>query len=163
MGVEIQSSEIGGVTYHVAQFGAKKGRQVMVVLSRVLGPALGGAASSQGKGAEATLGMALERASSALTEADFDRLCDTFAEFTTFTREVKASNGTVTATKVPLAPEFDTHFRGRYMAMCEWFAFCVRVNFADFLGGIGSLANRVGLTRTDPATDTAAPATPEGK
>jgi hypothetical protein len=60
--------------------------------------------------------------------AKFLEACKAFAEHTT----LRKSDG-----KEPvLSNVFDEHFSGDYLALVEWFAFCVEHNYANFWTGL---------------------------
>lgn len=125
---------IGATTYTITQLGAKQGRSVMVRLFRILGPAAAGLTS--GEDIEARLGNALTALARSASEDDFNALCDTFAAATKIrkTTETNAGPGHI---DVPLTPDFDNHFAGRYAELLQWFGACIEVNFASFFDGAG--------------------------
>jgi hypothetical protein len=51
----------------------------------------------------------------------------------------------------PMPRHFDDHFAGRYVAMLKWLAFALKVNFADFFDGKGSVAGLVAGLRSQGA------------
>lgn len=122
MPVEVKSKTIGDCTYRVRQLPAIQGRKVLVRLMKMFGPAL----ESIGKNTD--VGSMLASALENLDEEVFDSLCDTFAKHTEF----ELANGNYVGLGEP--GMFDQHFTGKYGPMIQWLAFCVQVNFADFLG-----------------------------
>lgn len=132
--VGVEERKIGENTYAVTQFGAKQGRKVLFRLTKMLGPAMAGLVKGgfSGEG----VASALQTFSESAQEADFDYLCDAFAEVTVVRQPVVSTAGN--EIKVALAKVFDTHFRGHYGNMLLWLAFAVEVNFASFFGEITS-------------------------
>ena len=53
-----------------------------------------------------------------------------------------------------------THFAGRLASMAKWFAFCVEVNFGDFLGLARAMMASAQQRKPAPSADVAATATP---
>lgn len=126
---------IDGDEYEINQLGAIAGRRVLTKLLKLAGPALGALAGA-GKLDEQAIGAALASAAEELDEATLDNLCETFGEHST----VRMGDGR----RPKLEPViFDNHFAGRYLAMSKWLAACLKLNFADFLGGftLGSLSS----------------------
>jgi hypothetical protein len=151
--IQTQTKTIDGHTYDVSQFGARTGLQVAVRVFKVVGPAVASLAVlkdlREGKGPKMTetqvedlLATVLKTVSETAKEEDFLWLADQFASVTKLHGTPdKAGN----VAKVDLAPMFDHHFRGRYMAMFQWFVFAGQVNFASFFDGSGTgAANSAG-------------------
>lgn len=117
---ETRSKEIAGRTYEVTQLGAVAGQKVFVRVLKVLGPAIGA------KDMAALLG--------GIQESDVQALVDAFIPMTHI-----AGVGQLNART------FDDHFAGAYRELFDWLAFCVEVNFGDFLSAPPSgLAASVG-------------------
>lgn len=139
MPVEVKSKQIGDCTYRVRQLPAIQGRKVLVRLMKMFGPAL----ESLGKNTEANIGSMLSGALENLDEEVFESLCDTFAKYTEF----ELPNGNYVG--LGEVGMFDQHFTGKYGQMLQWLAFCVQVNFADFLGVLsGAVKKSVPLAPT---------------
>lgn len=135
---ETVSKSIDGFEYQIQQLGAKQGKTVMARMLRVFAPA-----------AEASDPIA--KLAAALTDAELDFLCDTFAKVTQFSAADKPQ------AVLRLSDFFDDHFAGRYGAMVKWLWACVEVNYGTFLADVGlgpnDLANLMGrataLTQTN--------------
>lgn len=147
--IEKKTKSIGGKNYEVYELGAKKGRQVLTRLLRLLGPALGG--MSEGKGdAEARIASALGKLVESLTDADTDYFCDTFAAVTNVEMEGR----------MPLLSDvFDLHFKADYLNMFKWLAFCFEVNFGSFLAGLGGPGGLAALAGKAAASSSESPKT----
>lgn len=150
MGKKNKEKRIGEVNYRVTQFGALKGRQILVRLFAFLGPAASG--YLKGGLSEEGIAAALTGLSAAVTPEGFDVLCDEFASCTEVVEQ-----STVGPIATPLKAQFDDHFAGRYLEMVLWFAFAVHVNFADFLDvrGLGALLS--GLPGVSPKSESKSP------
>ena len=77
------------------------------------------------------IGEALDGLLTELSPADLKYFSGVFRPRTM----VRGSNGM----EVPLDGIFGEHFAGNYGAWREWVAFCLRENFASFLGGNGAI------------------------
>ena len=127
--------EIRGFSYVVMQLGAGKGREVMLRLAKVTGPAIGAilAAVPGGKlqnilDADVTaLGPAVGKIFESLSAQDLAFFCQTFGETTLVYLEENKHPRVIDV--------FDEHFAGNYLAMLQWLAFAVEVNFSDFFEG----------------------------
>lgn len=124
----VDRKTIGDSTYEVTQFGAKKGRSVLLRAFKMLGPAAGAIAEDQSK-----LANAVDVLARSATEEDLDYLCDECAKCTKLI-QVGTFNGTEKEISQPLSESFDSHFRGRYLEMIQWLVFSLQHNFASFLG-----------------------------
>jgi hypothetical protein len=149
-----ESKVIGGVEYRVTQLGAIMGRAVFLRLVKAIGPVLASLASKEGtlsalvKGGgkvDTTVDFGEILSHLNLSEDDAKYLCDAFAEKTFV---VEAPD------KMPkLSNVFDEHFAGRYAAMGQWIAFCVKLNYADFFSD--SLAEAIKQASANVPTATA--------
>jgi hypothetical protein len=115
---EVVEQTINGFVYKIEKLGAKKGKTVIVGLSRVIGPAL-----------EATDKVA--KLAELLTDAQLDTLCDVFAAQTAFSPESNPE------AEFLLKNEFDRHFSGRYGSMVLWLKACLEANYGNFLQELG--------------------------
>ena|ERR1700682_1471034 len=115
---ETVNKPIDGFEYQIQQLGAKQGKTVMARMLRIFAPA-----------AEASDPVA--RMAAALTDAELDFLCDTFAKSTQFSAAAKPE------AVLRLSDFFDDHFAGRYGAMVKWLWACVEVNYGTFLADVG--------------------------
>jgi hypothetical protein len=134
--LEKLDKEIGGRRYYVTQLGAKKGRQALARLVKVLGPVMAHVVSDAKPGAamrsisgDALKGALLEL-SERISEADLTYFCETFGEYT----EVELEGGKRPRLTMEMQ---DLHFAGKYGEMLQWLAFAAEVNFADFFGALG--------------------------
>lgn len=130
---QTKSKDINGVTYNVTQLGATAARKVLIRLARLLGA---GAANK-----EPIAGIM-----SALNDDDIEYLCSEFGKMTT----VQMGPNTPYLNSI-----FEEHFAGKTLDMLKWLAFCIEVNFEDFLreagltGGEGlSLASKLSFAKT---------------
>ena len=129
---ETQDKTFGEITARVEPLGAKKGRRLLVKLSRIVAPALG---ALVGSGSAVDLGPAkLERMATLLAthmhEDDVDALLTTMIPQTRFKKD--ESSDFVAGTEAI----FDLLFAGRYMDQLRFLAFCLEVNYAGFLDEI---------------------------
>jgi hypothetical protein len=108
--------EIDGVTFTIRQLGAKEGRRVLIRLTKVVGSGFAG--------------ESFAAAMVALTDADVDFLCDTFAASTDYSED----GGVHT---YELGKVFDEFFAGKYGTMIRWLWACLEVSFGSFLSELG--------------------------
>jgi hypothetical protein len=101
--------------------GAKQGKTVLVRLIRIIGPAIEAAGNEQ-------IGTLM----SALTDAEIDFLCDTFAK----TTRVCGTNANGQSVELALDGIFDDHFAGKYDTMLKWLWACLNTNYAAFIEGL---------------------------
>jgi hypothetical protein len=138
MSREAVQFEVDGVTYTLTQFGAKKGQTLLLTCAKIVGPALGKAASS-GYG-DVQLGGMLEELFDGLDEPTMERICADFSEACLFDANGK--------TGLPLKAHYDDHFAGRYLQMLQWLRECFKVNYGDFLNGLqGMLGVNLGTPK----------------
>lgn len=140
--LEAKRKVIGNIEYEVRQLTVPVGRRLLMKLFKTLGPAVGAALTGLpedggkdvgiGDMKTKALGDAIGVLAETLTEEDFDHVCHVFTDTTQFSRE--------SGKWLPLKIEQDLHWAGRYMDMMTWLAFCLEVNYADFLGGQTGLA-----------------------
>ncbi len=124
--------QIGDDVYIVNQLGALEGRKVLARLFQMFGGVVAGMA---GPGKTDLVGGFVSLANP-ITEDQPEFFCNTFAKFT----QVRTPDG---KTRV-LKDIFDDHFVGKYREMIEWLAFCLEVNFANFLAGVGGFGDLFG-------------------
>ncbi len=130
--LETKQREIDGVTFSVEMLDGKSSRGVFVRVVKLLGPSLADLAKS---GAESILDAdhtvalgALAKLTEGLTEVDLEALVDVFS------RKTKIAVG---AAWVPVP---DAVFAGKLLTMFKWLAFCLEVNYSDFLGAFATTA-----------------------
>lgn len=126
MGLETKSKTIGRYEYRVTQLGFKRGNATWIRLLKVLGPALGRLLEGGRSLGSLAIADSLGSLAANLTEDDLNYFCEVFGESTVVN---------VSADKQPiLIPKLqETHFAGQYGEMLKWLAFCVEVNYSDFL------------------------------
>ncbi len=122
-----KTKTIGTSTYEVTQLGAIEGRRVFARLAQVMGGMVGALAA----GGKPNPVDAFKSFAEAMTPEVMDFFCDTFSKVT----QVHKGGGKV----LFLKDIFDDHFADNYGEMIEWLTFCLEVNFASFLGGVGGL------------------------
>lgn len=123
--VKSEPVEIRGRIYTITTLTYTRASPVFACLVRVLGPSVGELVASGGKLDPLALGRMLAYASERFTAADLD-LC------------VKAFAASTQVDGKDLAKSYDSHFAGNFGELREWISACVVLNFADFLGGVGS-------------------------
>lgn len=123
-----KTKRIGSNGYEVTQLGAIEGRRVFARLAQLMGGMVGALAA----GGKADPVQAFQSFAEAMTPEVMDFFCDTFTKFT----QVHRQDGKV----LFLKDIFDDHFADNYSEMVEWLVFCLEVNFASFLGGVGGLS-----------------------
>jgi hypothetical protein len=127
MGIEVKERQIGDYTYKVEQFGAKEGGKVLVRIAKILGVTVGGAVEAGQKLDAAVIGKLLSGFTDSITEADYDWLCDTFANKT------RVTGGEYGAKEPKLKDFFDSHFAGDYGDLALWLSFGFEANYGSFL------------------------------
>lgn len=145
--IESRETVIDGVRYRVSQLGARHALRLLTTLAKVLGPGLGKGLDSvlQAKGG-GKLAELLEADTSKLqlgpaVEALVDRLDEPTVE--AVVNQLADATVLVLGDKAPqLSAVFDAHFAGKLGQMFKWLAFALEVQFGDFFGALGSLAQR---------------------
>lgn len=147
MALKLEKKRIGRFDYEVKQLGAIAGRDLLVRMSKMLGPALGMILS--GKASLAQAGAALASASQMLEPAELEHFCDVLG---------RSSSVYVTEAGKPAVKTLDLayqelHFAGEYAEMFQWIGFAMEVNFGNFFAEAKALyASAQGeSTETDPA------------
>lgn len=145
--LETREKRIGDVTYQVTQLPAPSGRRLLVRLYKVLGPAIAAALRGLPESSEslslgnlqtAAIGDAMLELAQTLTEDELDHVCEIFSQHTLFSREPEKWQ--------PLKVEKDLHWSGNFLNMFKWLAFCLEVNYSDFLSEQGGLRGSDFLT-----------------
>lgn len=123
-----QEQLIGEFRYIVTPLTARKSAHVFTRLAKILAAVMDSEEGSSSK---------------ALAEIDddtVDYLIDAFAPTTSVV---------LSDTRSPqLNTIFDVHFQGRAKEMFEWLGFCIKVNYADFFGGLATIGPRESPTST---------------
>ena len=134
-----KETTLSGKRLRVTQLGFEDSLDLMVVLTKALGPSLGALATDSTQ-----IAPALSEFAKQLSASDFKYVVNTLAKSTRINRE---------SDKWPvLEPEVD--LAGEMGFLFKWLGFALEVNFGDFLGGT-SLAGLAGLMKTEssyPAT-----------
>jgi hypothetical protein len=133
------TKDIDGITFTIQQLGAKDGRRVLTRITKVVGSGFAG--------------DSFAAAVQALTDADVDFLCDTFAANTTYSED----GGQHT---YELAKLFDEIFADKYGTMLRWLWACLEVSFGSFLGELGITPGVVSELKTKAMAAMAAPSAP---
>ena len=123
--------KIGETTYRVTPFGARKGRSVLFLLSKLLGGTLGALKDAEGGDVLAGISAALGAWALSAREEDFEAVCTALEGGSEFRMAVGAD----VAVWQSLATHFDQHFVGKYDEMIGWIAFALEVNFSSFFVG----------------------------
>ncbi len=132
---------IGRYVYRVSQLGFTAGRQMLVRLTKALGPVLArmleGASLATGKlsvsgMSTASVAGALYELAERLTEADLEYACAVFGMQTVVVIDGRT-------------PQLDKafqelHFAGAYDEMIKWLGFCLEVNYSGFTSALGGLS-----------------------
>lgn len=121
-GFNVKAEKIGEFEFQVSMLPSEEGFPILMKLTQIFG--------MLGTGAELT------KVVSALSPNDLNEMISTFAKHT----RVKSDNGNV----VLLSETKSVIFAGRYDLMLKWLIFCVEVNFSNFFGGFGDMANDIG-------------------
>lgn len=142
-----QDTTIGEHCYRVRMLGGSDASAAMVKIAKAASVGLKGAslATDAGEGAMVLSGIA--DIVTNLPEADVQALAKQFAACT---RVGGGAYGT-TEPLVQLAKVYDEHFAGNMSEWLAWIAFCVEVNFADFLGLLKGKLAEVFARRKGPA------------
>jgi hypothetical protein len=135
---EIVEVSINSTVYKIQKLGAKKGKEIMLMIVRVIGPAMD---------APNKIAKFCELA----TDAQLDKLCDTFAAVTRISPEDKPE------VELALKDVFDRHFSGKYGTMALWLKACLEANYGNFLLELGvdagSLMDLLSVAmKADPST-----------
>lgn len=141
-----RETDIDGVSFKVEPLALKESRATFVRLVHMIGPAF----AQMGKaviGSKDVLDIDSEVALAAIgtlmtdmREEDLDHCCRVFGAKT----KMRAENGTY----VPLS---DTIFAGRLTLMFKWLAFCIEVNYSDFLGVLKDMKARMSPVAKTPS------------
>ena len=130
-----QKSKIDGHEYEVFMLPPKVARRLLVEMSKVVGPALGGIMSS-GAGLAKLMEMSVEGVDwAAVISGLTDRLS---ADMLDEHMEVLAKSTHVDGKE--LAPIFDHHFRGALGGMFKWYGFALKVNYGNFFSALESVS-----------------------
>lgn len=113
---------IDGIAFEVTPLGYKKARQVFVRLTKTIGPALAMGAEGADVDMAAVLGVLTDRVS----DADLEYFGEVFGSTTKYSTDGE---------RWPFlrAADQETLFAGQLMLFFRWLAFCLEVNFSDFL------------------------------
>ena len=119
-----KESTLNGKRIKVTQLGFEEGMDLLVVLTKALGPSLGALASDAKQ-----IAPALSEFAKQLNTNDLKYVVSTLAKSTRINRE---------GDKWPLLePEVD--LAGEYGFLCKWLGFALETNYSDFLSVSGLL------------------------
>lgn len=136
-----ETKQIGGATYHVETYNVVTGREALVRLQRMFGPAMGELIEGRGK---TGIARALGDLSGRFAVADLEWFVAKTAEKTA----VEHADGRL----VPMRPDVQEDlFAGNYLTMFEWLEFALEVNFKDFLGLLRSMVKPADDAPTAPS------------
>lgn len=149
--LETRQKKIGEVEYQVRQLTAPVGRKLLVRLFKVLGPPLSAAFAGlpEGEGGAVSIGDLKTRAladaimllADTISEEELEHIVTVLAESTQYSKEPDKW--------LSLKTDKDFHWSGKFLNMFQWIAFCLEVNYADFLGGSESLAGFVSAIKPE--------------
>lgn len=143
---KVESKRIGAHDYKVTQLNAVTGRRVFTRLFKLVGPAM---AKTEGRKGDDALAAAMTGLLEHLSEDDVDYFCDVFSAVTS------VSGGAYSKAAPQLADVFLSHFAGEYLAMMQWLAFCMQVNFRSFFAGAGrAIGQLVASDSSSPTVST---------
>lgn len=125
-----ETKTIDGIQFRITPLGFNEGRRGFVRLSKLLGPALGAAASAGTKDPEGLAG-ALERALGGLTDEDLEWFADVMGKATQFSDDGSRWPWLTKDNREAL-------FSGRLMLFFRWLVFALEVNYSDFLDWLKS-------------------------
>jgi hypothetical protein len=125
---------IDGFTYRITQLGTSQGIPLGHRLLKVIGPVVVSFIEKLPAGSvvadEQLAGVVIE----AMGKLPTELLVELAAAFQAST-QYKQGN-----IALPLEPDYDDHFAGRYGSWLKWFIACARVNFTGFFSSSGSSA-----------------------
>lgn len=134
-----KESIINGRRIRVTQLGFEEGMDLLVLLTKALGPSLGALAADSNQ-----IAPALSEFAKQLNQQDLKYVVATLAKSTRINRE---------ADKWPiLEPEVD--LAGEYGFGFKWLGFALETNYGDFLGesGLGGLLTLKASVSPSPVT-----------
>lgn len=157
--LDTRTKKIGEYEYQVRQLTAPIGRKLLVRLFKVLGPSISAGLSSlpDDEGKELSLGDLKANAlgdavailAETITEGELEHVVETLSEATQYSGEPDRW--------LPLKRDAEFHWAGRFLQMFQWIAFCLEVNYSDFLGGQVNLSGFGSAKRTEDAQASQSP------
>jgi hypothetical protein len=141
MSRETCTVDIGGTSYQITQLGAKAARRIELRCARLIVAGLKVPdASAAASGDTAAIEAVLTAVAAGLSDDDLDMVCEQFAEATKVRLTLQTTTGALPSAPVSLSAIFDDHFAGaNHVNMWRWLAMCFKINFASFLGELGTL------------------------
>lgn len=144
------TTTLNGTRYEVTPFGSTKGRQVLVRLSNLLGPALAQALATPVSGDTAK--AALEKVSASamadllgrVSDADLDYLVREFGECTVVQTPDMKGPGPLDESRR------DAHYAANYGELFQWLWFGITLNYKSFLAVV-PVKFGAGQTSASPA------------
>jgi len=119
-----ETREIDGVLFQVGGLELKKEREVLVRLTKMLGPAMIELARM---GAGGGVSLSGSQVLAGLDDAEIDYLVETF-------RKITQAQVILNEDKVAWMPCVDAMFKGGAISQLKWLWFCLEHQFAGFLG-----------------------------
>jgi hypothetical protein len=133
MGLQVQSRDIGGVTYEVQQLPARRSMKLLARLGRLVAPLV-----SVAQGAAKAGGF--QKLDSAVLAQSIGGLFDALPpdEVEPLLSELFASTCIIepSGARQPLWPVFDLRMQGKAFDVLRLAAFAVEVNFSDFFDAL---------------------------
>jgi hypothetical protein len=121
---------IGESAYKIVQLGTKAGLATFSKLTKVVGPAIGGAIT--GKDEDGNAGVNAGRLIVAVCEVPYDQLADIVSTFVEQTLVVDEAKGT----ELKLADIYDLQFAGKFDELLELVKEHLEFNYSSFLGAL---------------------------
>lgn len=123
---EPMKKSIGDVTFEVTPLGFKVGRKAFVRLSKALGPSLKELTAAKDLLHAGTIAGAFGKVIEHVSDEDLDWFAEIMGKGTRFSRD---------GDKWPFLNEANREvlFAGNLTLFFQWLAFCLEVNFSDFL------------------------------
>lgn len=148
---ERKSKTIEGVTFYVTPLGFKAQRRGFVRLSKAVGPSLAVMSSgtapapseAEQEPAQAVeMGPAIRELVDRISDEDLEWFEQLFGPTTMFSVDDPEK------TPILREPEREILFRGRLALYFQWLAFCLEVNYSDFLSWLKSAVSGGGRSET---------------
>lgn len=129
MSLESKSKIIGRYEYTVTQLAARNGRTAFLKMMKLAAPVIAAGVTATGN-ADKAVNATFQNVAQSITPEDFEWFVEVFAKSTT----VKLGMDE----QPQLSAIIDIHFAGKYFELCSWLAFCLEVNFGNFLEELGN-------------------------
>jgi hypothetical protein len=152
MDLNTHDKRIDGDLYKVTMLPAKHGRKLLLELKTILGPTIaellrGFGDDKKGEQTESLVDMDMSPIADAVAEFSQAVSPEKYQEvYTLFARHTSVEigqDGTPDFRRIILN-EQENHFQGRLLTEFKWMAYCLQVNYSDFLSGMESIKSVVG-------------------